>query len=372
MEEKKPSTAQEAEKTPEVIPILPLFDAALFPKMVLPLMIMQEESVRLIDEAMSKDRIFGLLVSRHPSDDKYGPDDLYQFGTVALILKMAKTDENRTNLLVQGLRRFQVKEFIKTKPYLQAQVVHIEEVQKKDKEIEAHMANLINTFLRIVELSPGLPRELGPMAKSIQEPGTLADMVASTINSTLEEKQSVLETLDLKKRLKEVTRQANHQKEVLELGNKIQSQVKEDMDKQQKEYYLRQQLKAIRDELGEKDETNLEVEEYKTKINERGLPEEVKKEAGRELTRLSRMHPSSSEYTVSSTYLDWLTSLPWNQSTKEILDIRKATKVLDEDHFGLEKAKKRIIEYLAVRKLKPDSKGPILCFAGPPGTGKTS
>jgi ATP-dependent Lon protease len=372
MEEQKPSTVTDIEKTPEIIPILPLFDAALFPKMVLPLMIMQEESVRLIDEAMSKDRIFGLIVSRHPSGDKYGPDDLYRIGTAALILKMAKGDENKANLLVQGLRRFRVKEFIKTKPYLQAQVEHIEEVQKKDKEIEAHMANLINTFLRIVELSPGLPKELVPMAKSIQEPGTLADMIASTINSTLEEKQSVLETLDLKKRLKEVSRQANHQKEVLELGNKIQSHVKEDMDKQQKEYYLRQQLKAIRDELGEKDETNLEVEEYKTKINEKGLPEEVRKEAEREVTRLSRMHPSSSEYTVSSTYLDWLTSLPWSQSTKDVLDIRKAKRILDEDHFGLDKPKKRIIEYLAVRKLKPDSKGPILCFAGPPGTGKTS
>ncbi|MFH1102565.1 MAG: endopeptidase La [Pseudomonadota bacterium] len=372
MDDQKPPTDVETEKIPELIPILPLFDAALFPKMVLPLMVMQEESIQLIDETMSKDRIFGLLVSRHPSKDKYSADDLYSVGTSALILKMAKTDDSKAQLLVQGLRRFQIKEFVEGKPYLMARVEHIKEVQKKDKEIEAHMANLLHQFMRIVELSPGLPKELGPLAKSIQEPGTLADMVTSTINSTLEEKQAVLEIIEVKKRLKEVFRQANHQKEVLELGNKIQSQVKGDMEKQQKEYYLRQQLKAIREELGEKDEVNLEIEEYKTKIKEINLPEEAKKEAERELGRLSRMHPSSSEYTVASTYLDWLTSLPWNESTKDILDVRKARRVLDEDHFGLEKAKKRIIEYLAVRKLKANSKGPILCFTGPPGTGKTS
>ncbi|OGP63431.1 MAG: endopeptidase La [Deltaproteobacteria bacterium RBG_13_49_15] len=372
MDDQKPPTDVETEKIPELIPILPLFDAALFPKMILPLMVMQEESIQLIDETMSKDRIFGLLLSKHPSKDKYKADDLYSVGTSALVLKMAKTDDSKTQLLVQGLRRFQIKEFVMGKPYLMARVEHIKEVQKKDKEIEAHMANLIHQFMRIVELSPGLPNELGPLAKSIQDPGTLADMVASTINSTLEEKQAVLEIIEVKKRLKEVFRQANHQKEVLELGNKIQSQVKGDMEKQQKEYYLRQQLKAIREELGEKDEPNLEIEEYKTKIKEMNLPEEAKKEADRELGRLSRMHPSSSEYTVASTYLDWLTSLPWNESTNDILDVRKARRVLDEDHFGLEKAKKRIIEYLAVRKLKANSKGPILCFAGPPGTGKTS
>jgi ATP-dependent Lon protease len=210
------------------------------------------------------------------------------------------------------------------------------------------------------------------MAKTVQEPGTLADMVASTINATPEEKQKVLELIDVKKRLQEVTRLLNHQVEILELGNKIQSQVKGDMDKSQREYYLRQQLKAIKEELGEKDETQVEIEEYRTKIEEKNLPEEAKKEAERELERLSRMHPSSAEYTVASTYLDWITSLPWHSSTEDNLDIKKARKILDEDHFGLEKPKRRIIEFLAVRKLKPESKGPILCFAGPPGTGKTS
>jgi len=210
------------------------------------------------------------------------------------------------------------------------------------------------------------------MAKSIREPGTLADMVASTINSTPEEKQKVLETTNVKKRLKEVTRIANHQLEILELGNKIQSQVKGDMEKSQREYYLRQQLKAIREELGEKDEAPVEIEEYRAKIEAKNLPAEAKKEAERELSRLARMHPSSAEYTVASTYLDWITALPWHDSTADNLDIKKARKILDDDHFGLEKPKKRILEYLAVRKLKPESKGPILCFAGPPGTGKTS
>jgi ATP-dependent Lon protease len=210
------------------------------------------------------------------------------------------------------------------------------------------------------------------MTKSIASPGILADMIASIINATLEEKQQILETLDIKERLKEVTRLVNHQVEILELGSKIQSQVKNDMDKSQREYYLRQQLKAIKEELGETDESGVEIDEYREKIAKKNLPDEAKKEAERELDRLSRMHPSSAEYTVASSYLDWITALPWHESTEDNLDIKKARRVLDEDHYGLEKAKKRIIEYLAVRKLKPDTKGPILCFAGPPGTGKTS
>jgi ATP-dependent Lon protease len=248
----------------------------------------------------------------------------------------------------------------------------LEEDETKSKETEALMSNLVGQFIRIVELSPGLPPEIGQMAKSIPEPGTLADMVASTINATPYEKQKVLEIQNVKERLKEVTRLVNHQLSVLELGNKIQSQVKGDMDKSQKEYYLRQQLKAIKEELGEQDETQVEIEEYRAKIEEINLPPEARKEAERELDRLARMHPSSAEYTVASTYLDWITALPWHNSTPDNVDIKKAQKILDEDHYGLEKPKKRIIEYLAVRKLKPESKGPILCFAGPPGTGKTS
>jgi len=251
-------------------------------------------------------------------------------------------------------------------------VEHLPEKESNDTQTQALMANIIHLFTKVVDLSPVLPQEISSMAKSIQEPGILSNMVVSSINVSVEEKQTVLEIDNVKKRLKEVTRLINHQLEILELGNKIQSQVKGDMDKSQRQYYLRQQLKAIREELGEQDDSKIEVEEYQTKILEKGLPDEAKKEAERELNRLSRMHSSSAEYTVASTYLDWMTSLPWQESTKDNLDIKTARKVLDEDHFGLEKVKNRIIEYLAVRKLKPDSKGPILCFSGPPGTGKTS
>ena len=293
-------------------------------------------------------------------------------GTCAVILKMAKTAENRTQLLLQGVSRFSIEELVEGKPYQQARIKLIEEKEVKDIETEALMSNLLSLFDRILKLSPFLPPEFGPMAKSITEAGTLADLIASIINAPVEEKQKVLDIADVKQRLKELTRMVNHQMEVLELGNKIQTKVKDDIDKSQREYYLRQQMKAIKQELGETDENTVETDEYRKKIDEKNLPEEAKKEALRELERLSRMHPSSAEYTVSSTYLDWMTALPWHESTTDNLDITMARKILDEDHYGLAKPKKRIIEYLAVRKLKPDSKGPILCFVGPPGTGKTS
>ena len=373
MTDQKPSFDVDLKELPEKLPILPLFDTVLFPKMVLPLVVMQEESVQLIDEAMSNNRVIGLLVSKTPpGEGTSSTEDLYRIGTSALILKMAKTEDNKAQILVQGLGRFKINTYLEDKPYLMGKVEHLPEKESNDTQTQALMANIIHLFTKVVDLSPVLPQEISSMAKSIQEPGILSNMVVSSINASVEEKQKVLEIDNVKKRLKEVTRLINHQLEILELGNKIQSQVKGDMDKSQRQYYLRQQLKAIKEELGEQDDSKVEVEEYQTKILEKGLPDEAKKEAERELNRLSRMHPSSAEYTVASTYLDWMTSLPWQESTKDNLDIKTARKVLDEDHFGLEKAKNRIIEYLAVRKLKPDSKGPILCFSGPPGTGKTS
>ena len=373
MTEQHTSPEISAEKIPEILPILPLFDAALYPKMVLPLVVMQPESIQLVDEAMSQNRLIGLVVAKKPVEENVNiRNNLNTVGTVALILKMAKTEDNKLQLLAQGLGRFEVKKYVQEKPYLKASVKHIKDIETKDKEIDALMSNMIGQFSKVAELSPGLPQEIVMMAKSIQEPGILADMISSTINSSLEEKQRVLEIYDIKKRLKEVTRLLNYQLEILELGSKIQSQVKGDMDKRQREYFLREQLKAIKEELGEKDEAAVEVEDYKAKIEEKNLPEVARKEAERELNRLSRMHPSSAEYTVASTYLDWLTALPWHDSTEDNMDIAKARKILDQDHFGLDKAKQRIIEYLAVRKLKPESKGPILCFVGPPGTGKTS
>ncbi len=358
---------------PEVIPILPLQNVLVFPKTMIPLEVSGAASV-LVDEAMTRDRLVGLIMSKNEPEapQTHKKEDLYAVGTCAVILKMAKTAENRTQLLLQGVSRFSIEELVEGKPYQQARIRLIEEQEVKDIETEALVSNLLALFDRILKLSPFLPPEFGPMAKSIAEAGTLADLIASVINAPVEEKQKVLDIADVKLRLKELTKMVNHQMEVLELGNKIQTKVKDDIDKNQREYYLRQQLKAIKQELGETDENAVETEEYRKKIEEKNLPEEAKAEALRELERLSRMNPSSAEYTVSSTYLDWVTALPWNDATTDNLDIAEARRILDEDHYGLSKPKKRIIEYLAVRKLKPDSKGPILCFVGPPGTGKTS
>ncbi len=365
--------AEESRKIPEILPILPVVDLTLFPRMVLPMVVHGEASQKLVDEAMAKDRLIGILVSkRNDLQPAEKPEELYEVGTAALILKMSKPDDKGTQLLVQGLARFRIQEYVSDKPYLHARIQPVAEKSVKDIEVDAMMSNLVGLFHKVLKLSPYLPKEMGALANSLDEGGMLADLIASSLNISKDEKQKALEAQDVKERLKEVTRLINRELEVLELGQKIQSQVKQDMDKGQREFYLRQQLKAIKEELGEKDEGKVEVEEYRTKILEKHLPEEAKKEAERELQRLERMHPSSAEYTVASTYLDWITALPWNQSTEDMLNIKNARRVLDEDHYDLEKVKKRIIEYLAVRKLKPDSKGPILCFVGPPGTGKTS
>lgn len=358
---------------PELIPILPLHNVIVFPKTMIPLEVTGNASI-LVDEAMTKDRLIGLIMTKKEpgQPNQYTKDDLHEVGTCSVIMKMVKTSDNHTQMLLQGVSRFSVEEIIEGKPYQQARIKLIEENDVKDIETEALMSNLLALFDRILKLSPFLPPEFGPMAKSITEAGTLADLIASIINAPVEEKQKILDIANIKQRLKELTTMVNHQMDVLELGNKIQTKVKDDIDKSQRDYYLRQQMKAIRQELGEGDENVVETEEYRKKIDEKNLPEEAKKEALRELERMARMNPSSAEYTVSSTYLDWITALPWNVSTEDNMDIAKARQVLDEDHYGLDKPKKRIIEYLAVRKLKPDSKGPILCFVGPPGTGKTS
>ena len=374
MTEQKSIEELKVTQIPEILPVLPLAGAFVFPKMLFPLEVSGTQSITLIDEAMAGDRVIGVVMLKQPPTCECSrqKEDYYGIGTSVAILRMAKTADNKAQLLLQGISRFRIIEFVEGKPYLRARVENIEEEEAKDIEVEALMANLVGLFERIVKLSPFLPQEFGPMIKTITDPGVLADLITSVINATIEEKQKIIEILDIKERLREVTRLINHQVEILELGSKIQSQVKDDMDKSQREYYLRQQLSAIRKELGETEDEKVEIEEYRAKIEKKNLPEVAKKEAERELARLAKMHPSSAEYTVSATYLDWMTSLPWREKTEDNLDIKKARRVLDEDHYGLEKAKKRIIEYLAVRKLKPETKGPILCFAGPPGTGKTS
>jgi len=322
---------------------------------------------------MGKDRVIGIVASKASDPSlKHKPEELYSVGTAATILKMAKSSPDMARMVVQGTTRFRVEKYIKTEPFFLARATPLADNLKKDMKLEALTSNLVRMFGKIVDFSPFMPSEMAEWIKTVNEPGVIADVVAATIQASVEDKQNILEMVDVKKRLTEVTRLAAHQLEVLELGKKIHSQVKVDMDKTQKDYYLRQQLKAIEEELGEGGQTNVEIKEYEAKIAKKGLPEIALKEAQRELDRLSKMHQSSSEYTVTATYLDWITALPWNDSTKDNLDIKAARKILNDDHFGLEKPKKRILEYLAVRKLKPDSKGVILCFAGPPGTGKTS
>jgi ATP-dependent Lon protease len=374
-EPQKPSEELKIPNIPDILPVLPISGAFVFPKMLFPLEVTGASAISLIDKAMATDRLIGLVMLRkaeEPSEVPHKREDFYAVGTSAVILRMAKTADNKTQLLLQGIGRFRLIELIEGQPYLTARVENLEDKEIKDIEIEALMSNLVVLFDRIVKLSPFLPQEFGAMAKTVTDPGVLADIIASVINAPIEEKQKVIEMLDVKERLRHVTRLVNHQVEILELGSKIQSQVKDDMDKNQREYFLRQQLDAIKKELGETGDEKIEVDEYRARIDKKELPEEAKKEAERELARLAKMHPSSAEFTVSATYLDWITALPWHERTEDILDIKKARRILDEDHYGLEKAKRRIIEYLAVRKLKPDSKGPILCLAGPPGTGKTS
>ena len=361
------------EEIPAELSILPVYDVSLFPKMVLPLQAAEGTASTLVDDAMRGRRLIGLLLSKKVQlEGRHVPSDLYTVGTVAMILKMAREDDGKIQMMVQGMGRFRTQTYIQEMPYLCAGVELIPDISMGEKEAGAMAANLLNQYQKVIKLTPALPDELGEMARSIPDPGTLADMITSTISVTLAEKQGILELASVKERLQKVTELVNYQLEILEIGTRIQSQVKEDMTNKQKEYYLRQQIKAMQEELGEEGDNAAEVSEYRSRIEAANLPEEARKEAERELSRLARMHPSSSEYTVATTYLEWITSLPWDTETVDNLDITQAKKVLDDDHFGLEKPKKRIIEYLAVRKLTQSSKGPILCLTGPPGTGKTS
>ena len=360
------------EHIPEELAILPLKGGVVYPNAVMPITIGQERSITLIDEALVKDKIIAVVSVKNSDAEVPNQEDLYSIGCLATIVKMMKLPDDHMSVLVQGQSRIRVGEYTQTLPYLKAKIDIIEEKIEKDVEIEAQMVSIKNLFQRAVELSPHIPSEVGIMVMNMDDPRTLADLIASNFNISVAEKQEILEIIDIKKRLERVTEILNKELQVLELGSKIQGELKKEMDKNQREYYLREQLKAIQKELGEEDERSAEVNELKEKIEKAQMPQEVNQVAEKELDRLSKMPPSAAEYTVSRTYLDWLIELPWSVATEDNLDIDEAQKVLDEDHYDLEKVKKRILEYLAVRKLKPDMKGPILCFAGPPGTGKTS
>ncbi len=360
---------------PTELAILPLRDTILFPHAILPLAVARESSVALVHDAVRERKVIGVITQRDPAVDDPVESDLHRMGTLTHIHKMFKFPDGSLRLVVQGIQRFRLDRVTQFKPFLKAQVELIREIIPADEEIEirAMAQNALGFFQRVVELSPTLSDELSTLAGNIQEPARLADFIAGSLTSLkTAQKQDFLETLDVRARLEAINKVLVKDLEVLEVGSKIQSQVKSELQKNQREYYLREQMKAIQKELGDSDDQQREYNELKEKIEKAGMPDEAKKEAFRELERLARMSPAAAEYTVTRTYLDWLVALPWSKRTDAEIDLVKAKEVLDNDHYDLEKVKDRILEYLAVRKMKPDIKGPILCFVGPPGVGKTS
>ena len=366
---------QELSELPNELGILPLRDTILFPNAILPLAVARESSVALVNDAVRERAVIGVVTQRDPAVDDPVESDLYRVGTLTHIHKMFKFPDGSLRLVVQGIHRFRVTQIVQYKPFVKARVEVVRDVSPAEHEVEirALAQTVLSLFQRVVELSPNLSDDLSALAGNIQEASRLADFVAGSLSTlTTPQKQEILEILEVRTRLDRVHKTLIKDLEVLEVGNKIQSQVKTELQKNQREYYLREQMKAIQKELGEGDDQQRETTELKEKIEKCGMPEEAKKEALRELDRLSKMSPAAAEYTVTRTYLDWLVSLPWAKRTEGELDIVKAKEILDNDHYDLEKVKDRILEYLAVRKLKPDIKGPILCFVGPPGVGKTS
>jgi ATP-dependent Lon protease len=357
---------------PETLPVLPLKETVVFPESMTPLAIGQERSVRLIDDVIAgEDRLLALVTVKQEAETP-GWDDLYDIGTAAVIHKMIKVPDGTLRILVQGLRRIRVAEPLQDEPYLVGRVAEVPDVLEPSPEVEALTRNVQNLFARVIGLVAYLPEELQFAAANVDDPSALCHLVASTLRLKTEEKQKILELADAEQRLREVSAILNRELEVYELGTKIQSQVQSEIEKGQREYFLRQQLKAIQDELGEGDAEQAEMNELRERLDEKDLPEDVRKAATRELSRLERLPAAAAEYGVIRTYLDWILSVPWNETTEDDLDLDRARRVLDEDHFDLVKVKDRIVEYLAVAKLKREVSGQILCFVGPPGVGKTS
>ncbi len=354
------------------LPILPVKGTVLFPETIIPILVGKKGSLELIEQATSGEGIIGIAALKNQDAEPIEVSDILPVGTKAKIVKTVKLPDGNMNVILRGLCRIHLIEFVARTPFFRARVVEIEEETSDEPEIRALEENLKNQAIRAIKLIPTIPDEISVMISSIDRPGYLADLIASNLNVSVPEKYEVLEAISLKERLEKVTILVNRKIEILELGNKIQSQVKGEIDKSQREYYLREQLKAIQRELGEKDDKSLETEELKERLAKKRLPDEVRKVAEKELDRLAKIPPQAAEYIVSRTYLDWILDLPWMEGTEDNLDIGTAEKVLEEDHYDLAKVKKRILEYLAVRKLKQDMKGPILCLVGPPGVGKTS
>ncbi len=364
--------AQPEEVTvPGELGIIPLRDAVIFPHLVAPLVIGRPKSLVLVDEAVAGERIVGLVVQRNEKEDP-AAEDLYGVGTAAVILKMLKFPDGTTRLLVQGISRFKLSKMLQNEPYFKARVLAISPDSRPSLKIKALMRSAADLFNTIVSLTPHLPEELAVAVMNLGDPSRTADLIASSINLSLAEKQEILEDDSVEHRLEKIHRYLNREQQVLEIGNQIQSQVKSEIDKTQREYYLRQQLKAIRKELGEDEESGTEIPDLRRKIEAAGMPEEARKQAEAELERLSKMAPMAAEYSVVRTYLDWLIDVPWSVSTEDRLDVVRASGILDHDHYDLDQVKQRILEYLAVRQLKQDQRGSVLCFVGPPGVGKTS
>jgi len=361
-------------RVPDVIGILPLRGTVLFPHAVVPLAAGRASSVQAIEEATRGSRLVGAVMQKDPSENAPSRSGLHDIGTLALIHKVLKQPDGSLRLVVQGLSRFRLGEFVQDAPFLRARIETIaEDTGPADLEAEALARSATALFQKVVALTPTLPDELASVTSDVSDPGAVADVIAASLTSlALPLRQELLDIINVNGRLARLVSALGKEAEVLELGSKIQSEIQSEMSKTQREYYLREQLKAIQKELGDSDERTQEVDQLREKIEQAGMTEEAKTEALRELDRLAKMNPAAAEYTVVRTYLDWLLAVPWQQETTDSIDIDAAGRILDEDHEGLEKIKDRILEYLAVKKMRPAGKDPILCFVGPPGVGKTS
>jgi ATP-dependent Lon protease len=357
---------------PDALPVLPLRETVTFPETLTPLAVGQERSIKLVDDVLGANRMLAMVAARDPEDEEPGPEGLYDIGVVGIVARMLKVPDGTLRILVQGTQRVRLGPYVAEEPYLVARIAELPDTVEEGPELEALTRNVQRTFSEIVEHIPYLPEELQMAVANIEDPAALGHLIAGALRISTEEKQELLEEVDVAARLRRLSQALARELEVVQLGSQIQSQVQSEVDKGQREFFLRQQMKAIQDELGEGDEQQAEANELRQRVEEAGLPEHALKAAERELSRLEKLPPAAAEHGVIRTYLEWLVELPWSRTTEDDLDIAHAREVLDADHYDLEKVKDRILEYLAVRKLKPDSPGPILCFVGPPGVGKTS
>jgi ATP-dependent Lon protease len=368
----KPVDVSAERVLPGSAPVLPLRDMVTFPDMLVPLGVSQPRSIELINDVLSGDRTLAMVAMRNPDVENPGPDDLYSVGVLGVVARMIRVPDGTLRVLVQGGQRIRIEGWEKTAPYLVANIVEAPDVVKETPELVALMRNVQQTFSSIVEEVPYLPEELQVMVANVDDPSVLSHLIAGALRLKTEEKQELLEEVDVAKRLRRLSEILARELELVAIGSKIQSQVQSELEKGQREFFLRQQLKAIHDELGEADEAKAEADELREQLAALDLPEDVRKQVDRELARLERLQPAMAEYGVVRGYLEWIAALPWNISTEDKLDLAHAREVLDEDHYDIEQVKDRILEFLAVRTLKPDARGSILLFVGPPGVGKTS